>query len=126
VTAWLRRLIRPFRGVVGSRPVGRLTGWIFAHMSFLIPFERLHETETLVAFHHPNPAYRVHVLIVPKRAYASLLELPPDDSQLLREVIETVQLLVKQLGLEKGGYRLIVNGGPFQSVKQLHFHLIQE
>jgi histidine triad (HIT) family protein len=95
-------------------------------MSFLIPLERLHETETLVAFHHPRPAYRVHVLIVPKRAYASLLDLPPEDSPLLRDLMEAVQLLVKQLGLEKGGYRLIVNGGPFQEVKQLHFHLIQE
>src|SRR5512135_2687254 len=101
--AWLLWLAR-------TRLAGRLAGWIFAHMSFLIPFERLHETETLVAFHHPNPVYRVHVLIVPKRAYASLLDVPLDDSQLLRELVETVQLLVKQLGLEKGGYRLVVNG----------------
>ncbi|MEZ4510613.1 MAG: hypothetical protein R3C62_01950 [Chloroflexota bacterium] len=36
-------------------------------MSFLIPVQRLRETATLLAFHHPKPSYPLHILLVPKR-----------------------------------------------------------
>jgi histidine triad (HIT) family protein len=117
MSAWILGLAR-------SRWGGRWIGWLFTHMSFLLPLDRLVETSTLVAFHHPKPAYPVHILIVPKRAYASLLEVAPGDTDFLADVIETVQKLVRDLDLEPGGYRLITNGGPFQEVKQLHFHLV--
>ena len=55
----------------------RLIGWIFTHMSFLIPVTRLRETSNLIAFHHPSPSYKFHVLIVPKREVASLAQLDP-------------------------------------------------
>ena len=103
---------------------GRVIGWMFATMSFAIPVKRLRETETLLAFHHPSPAYPVHVLIVPKRACASLLDLRPGDADFLRDLVAVVQSLVLELGLEPKGYRLVANGGEFQDVKQLHFHLI--
>ena len=31
-------------------------------MSFAIPVKRLRETETLLAFYHPKPAYPFHVI----------------------------------------------------------------
>jgi len=99
-------------------------GWMFAHMSFALPLQRLRERETLLAFYHPSPAYPVHILIVPKRACASLMELQARDAAFLGELLEVVQELVRELKLEEGGYRLIVNGGDFQEVKQLHFHLV--
>jgi histidine triad (HIT) family protein len=114
---WLLRLAR-------TRRMGRCIRWVFEHMSFAIPVKRLRETDTLLAFHHPNPAYSVHILIVPKRAWGSLLELESNDSAFLRDLIETVQILVRDLGLDAGSYRLIANGGGFQDVAQLHFHLV--
>jgi histidine triad (HIT) family protein len=95
-------------------------------MSFLIPAQRLYETDTLVAFYHPHPAYALHILIVPKRAYASMLEVKPEDGAFLRDLVLAVQALVGSLGLEKKGYRLITNGGTYQDVAVLHFHLISE
>ena len=35
-----------------------------------------------------------------------------------------VQSLVAELDVEGPGYRLIVNGGGYQGVPQLHFHLV--
>lgn len=93
-------------------------------MSFAIPVKRLRETETLLAFYHPNPSYAVHVLILPKRAWASLLEMQAGDAAFFKDLIETVQGLVRELGLEEQGYRLIVNGGAFQDVGMVHFHLV--
>jgi histidine triad (HIT) family protein len=99
-----------------------LIGWIFAHMSFAIPVQRLRETEALMAFYHPKPAYKFHVLLVPKKAIASLKEFDSRDSVFLTDLYSTVQSLVDEFHLS--AYRLIVNGGEYQDFPQLHFHLV--
>jgi histidine triad (HIT) family protein len=101
-----------------------LIGWLFAHMSFAIPVRRLRETETLMAFRHPKPAYPFHVLLVPKMAILSMQELDPSDTAFLSDLYSTVQSLVKEFQLP--AYRLIVNGGEYQDFPQLHFHLISD
>ena len=93
-------------------------------MSFAIPVKRLRETETLLAFHHPKPAYPFHVLLVPKKAVLSLKELDSADTAFLIDLYSTVQNLVNEFQLP--AYRLIVNGGEFQDFPQLHFHLISD
>jgi len=99
--------------------------WILKYMSFALPVKYLHETPTLLAFHHPNPVYPLHILLVPKKAIASLIELDPlIDSNFLIDLYATVKILVLNFNLEKVGYRLIVNGGQFQDFPYLHFHLI--
>ena len=99
-----------------------LIGWMFAHMSFAIPVKKLRETETLMVFYHPKPAYPFHVLLVPKRAVKTLMEFDSTDSAFLTDLYSTVQSLVKEFHL--AAYRLIVNGGEHQDFPQLHFHLI--
>jgi len=99
-----------------------IIGWIFEHMSFAIPVNRLRETNTLMAFYHPKPSYAFHVLLVPKKSVASLQEFDPKDSAFLTELYSTVQSLVQEFHLS--AWRLIVNGGEYQNFPQLHFHLI--
>ena len=106
-----------------SRFARYIIGWSFAYMSWMIPVDRLHETDSLIAFYHPSPTYTVHILIVPKRAYANITAVSPDDTQFHSDLFVTVAKLVKDLSLEKS-YRLTCNGGAFQDVPQLHFHLI--
>jgi len=103
-----------------------IIGCFFAHLSFMLPVQRLRETSTLIAFKHPKPAYPVHVLLVPKKALPGLGDLSPADDVFLVEVFQTVGSLVEELDLNARGYRLIVNGGKYQEVPQLHFHLIAE
>lgn len=100
----------------------RLIGWVFEHMSFTIPVNRLRETETLIAFHHPKPAYPFHVLLVPKRAIATLKDFDSTDLAFLTDLYSTVQIIVDEFQLP--AYRLIVNGGEYQDFPQLHFHLV--
>ena len=115
--SWLLHLAR-------SHLVGWLIGWIFAHMSFVIPGKRLRETDTLIAFPHPNPSYPVHILLVPKKAAKSLIDLDDTDGEFLADLFRIVQDLVEEMDLEITGYHLIVNGGKYQEVQQLHFHLV--
>lgn len=107
-----------------SRVAGRLISWIIAHMSWLISANRLRETDTLLAFYHPQPAYPVHILLVPKRAIAGLTAVQPTDADFLLDLMQTTQSLVAELNLEACGYRLIANGGAYQDVPHLHFHLV--
>ena len=96
-------------------------------MPFALPFNRLRETSTLLAFHHPNPAYPLHVLLVPKKPIATLSALDPAaDGAFLTDVFATAQGLVEQFHLAEGGYRLIVNGGKYQDFPYLHFHLVSD
>jgi histidine triad (HIT) family protein len=107
---------------LGQHIIARL----FTKMDFLIPVQRLRDTPNLLAFYHPQPAYPLHILIVPKRELAGLQDLSSEDQGLLFEIFQTVQSLVTELDLDKAGYRLIVNGGKNQDIPILHFHLISE
>jgi histidine triad (HIT) family protein len=100
-----------------------LIAWILTHMSFLLPAKRLHETDTLLAFHHPNPSHPFHIMLVPKKDIRSFADLEPADP-FLADLVRTVQSLVAEHHLT--AYRLIVNGGEYQDFPHLHFHLISD
>ena len=93
-------------------------------MAFLIPVDRLRETPTLIAFYHPAPSYAVHILIVPKRRQRDLTALTAADADFTVELFQTVASLVDDLHLS--AYRLICNGGEYQDVPHLHFHLVSD
>lgn len=104
---------------------GWLIGIMLEYFSFALPVRRLHETAHLLAFHHPRPAYPFHVLIVPKKRIRSLSEADPA-LPFMSELWAAVQYLVQEFHLELCGYRVIVNGGQYQDVPQLHVHLISQ
>jgi len=91
-----------------------------------LPQNVLRQSERLVAFFHPSPAYPFHVLLVPKKTIPSLGALGMEDQGLLVELVQMVSSLVIEFGLEENGYRLIVNGGKYQEAAQLHWHLVAE
>jgi len=101
-------------------------GWFFTHMSFILPFDRLLESENLLVFHHPKPSYTLHILFIPKKTISNLANLQPEDNSFLSELFASIQEIIVKYDLEQYGYRLIVNGGQYQEIPQLHFHLISE
>jgi histidine triad (HIT) family protein len=101
-------------------------GLVFAHMSFALPVRRLRETDALIAFYHPRPSYPTHILLAPKKSIRSLSDLTSIDQDFLVALVECVQSLVDELGLQEPGYRLIINGGGYQEVPHLHIHLVSE
>lgn len=99
---------------------------VLSHFSFVLPVDKLEETDSLLAFHHPHPSYALHILLVPKRAYRSWMELEVQESGFLQDVVVVSQRLIERFNLEEAGYRLIVNGGKNQEVDVLHVHLISD
>jgi histidine triad (HIT) family protein len=90
-----------------------------------IPARIEHEDDLCLAFHDVAPQAPVHVLVIPKRAIASLADVVPDDAALLGHLVVVAAGLAARLGLAEG-YRLVVNCGSDggQSVDHLHVHLL--
>jgi histidine triad (HIT) family protein len=122
VAAAASLLLRIARSKIG----GFIIRWTFAHMTALLPFNKLHETKLVLAFYHPQPAHNTHILIIPKRAIKSFTDLSEADLPVVNDIIMTAQHLVQELQLAAKGYRLLVNGGAYQDVKQIHFHLVSD
>ena len=116
----MEHLYRIAKSKIGSR----LVGLVFSHGSNLLPVERLIETENLIAFYHPKPSHPIHILLVPKMVIRELVDLNDKHDEFILDLIRTVQILVERLSLKDSGYRLILNGGEYQEVPQLHFHLV--
>jgi histidine triad (HIT) family protein len=93
------------------------------HLPFALSVKRLCETDSLLAFFHPQPSYPFHVLLVPKQAVRSFSDLNPA-SPFLADLVTAVQSLVGEHHLT--AWRLIVNGGEYQEFPHLHFHLVSD
>ena len=87
-----------------------------------IPSEFIYEDDYAVAFNDLSPQAPVHVLVIPKRHFASLNEV--DDVELLGRVMNAVRETAKKLGLTD--YRTVINTGSQagQTVFHLHVHLL--
>jgi histidine triad (HIT) family protein len=91
-----------------------------------LPAEIAFEDEEVLAFHDINPQAPVHVLIIPKRLISRINDTSPNDENLLGRLLLTGKQLAAELGIEKSGYRLVINSGPDagESVPHLHVHLL--
>ncbi|MGE4218082.1 MAG: histidine triad nucleotide-binding protein [Alphaproteobacteria bacterium] len=92
-----------------------------------IPCKKAFENEHALAFHDIAPQAPVHILVIPKGAYVTADEFAARASEAeLAGFMRAVAAVVKEAGLEAGGYRLIVNNGGHghQEVPHLHFHIL--
>lgn len=91
-----------------------------------IPCNKVYEDEHCLAFHDINPQAPVHVLVIPKGAYVSMMDFTANASDAeIAGLYRGVGIVAKELGLEEGGYRTLNNNGEdaFQEVPHLHIHV---
>ena len=91
-----------------------------------IPSAKVYEDEFVYAFRDIAPQAPVHVLIVPKKHMANILELAGDNAGIADAVVNAVKIIAEQEGIVQSGFRVITNCGRdgAQSVEHLHFHLL--
>lgn len=89
------------------------------------PCRKVYEDEHVLAFHDIRPSAPVHVLVIPRKHIATLLDLTPDDQTLMGHLSVTLPVIARQLGLERG-FKLHVNTGRAggQEVFHVHYHLL--
>ena len=102
-------------------------GWVvrlaFSRLSMLLPVRLIAETRTVIVFEHPAPSWSPHILLVPKRPIRSLRQLRPNDVALFGEMVRLAFSLAATRNLYERGFAVLVNGGAYQDVAQLHLHL---
>jgi histidine triad (HIT) family protein len=93
-----------------------------------VPAREVARSEHAMAFHDVNPQAPVHVLVVPLDHAATAAEAMAGTNG--QAVIAGVMALgirvARELGLEAGGYRLVINTGADggQTVGHLHLHVL--
>lgn len=92
-------------------------------LSGLVPVERVAETGHVLAFHHTQPYWPVHLVVTPKRHIPSLANLQPDDLRIAQEMLAVAADLCRQVTEQHGGCRLSTNVGDYQTTKHLHFYI---
>jgi histidine triad (HIT) family protein len=91
-----------------------------------IPADIVVENDHGLAFKDIRPVAPTHALVIPKKHITGIHEATAADGALLGELLLLARTAAEKLGLEKTGYRLVVNQGPDagQSVFHLHVHVL--
>ena len=90
-----------------------------------IPSRIVYEDADVFAFEDIGPQAPTHVLICPRKHFASLDEAAPEDQAVIGKLQLVAAELARKLGLVNG-YRTVVNTGrgAGQTVFHLHLHLL--
>lgn len=92
-----------------------------------IPCKQAYESTHVLAFWDIAPKAKVHILVIPKGAYATASQFygTATDGEIL-DFARAMATIPKQLDLETNGLRWITNQGKYghQEVPHFHMHLL--
>ena len=88
-----------------------------------IPSTKVYEDEKVYAFRDIDPQAPNHVLIVPNKHLANILEC---DAETAAALVDGIREVAKIEGVQEDGFRISSNCGKHgcQSVSHLHIHLM--
>lgn len=91
-----------------------------------IPSPRVYEDDQVIAIRDINPQAPVHVLLLPRTHFASLMDAREQDAELLGRIALVAARVARQEGIATRGFRLVTNTGADggQAVAHLHLHLL--
>ena len=86
----------------------------------------VYRDESVVAFRDIRPQAPVHILIVPRKHVATILDLEANDQAVVGQIFLVIAKLAREQGIAESGFRVVVNSGvdAGQTVFHLHFHLL--
>ena len=82
----------------------------------------IHEDATSVAFHDINPQAPVHILVIPRKHFASAQETEEADEPVLGHLHRVATKLAREFKITDG-YRIVLNTGLGAGQSVFHFHL---
>jgi histidine triad (HIT) family protein len=91
-----------------------------------LPADMLYQDDELMAFHDAYPQTSKHVLVVPKKHISCLNDVTDLDVPMMGRMINLAVDMAKKEGIDKSGYRLVINCGKEggQVVQHLHLHVL--
>ena len=92
-----------------------------------LPCKKVHETHYSLAFHDIAPQAKIHVLVIPKRAYVSWDDFSANATKEEQaDYVAAIGATARKLGIDTSGYRILANHGrdSHQEVPHLHVHIL--
>ena len=91
-----------------------------------IPSAFVFEDDKVIAFRDINPQAPVHILIVPRRHIATLMDLTEKDKEIVGHIYLVAKKLAEKEGVSEKGFRVVANcnADAGQAVFHIHFHLL--
>ncbi|MZQ76343.1 MAG: HIT domain-containing protein [Peptoclostridium sp.] len=91
-----------------------------------IPSNKVYEDEKVLAFRDIKPVAPVHILVVPKKHYASIMDIAGEEMDITAHVSTVIQRIAKEEGIAADGFRVVINCGKNggQEVDHLHYHIL--
>ena len=91
-----------------------------------IPANIVHADERAVVIEDIGPAAPTHLLILPRKHVANVLDLTEDDDALIGHIHRLAARLAREKGFADAGFRIVTNtnAAAGQTVFHLHFHLL--
>jgi histidine triad (HIT) family protein len=91
-----------------------------------IPCAKVYEDDNVLAFDDINPMAPVHVIIIPKKHIATLMDIDVENIDVVGNLMSTAQKVARIKNISDRGFRTVINcneeGG--QVVFHLHMHLL--
>jgi len=89
-----------------------------------VPSTKVYEDDLVYAFDDIKPLAPVHVVVIPKEHYESLNDLK--DQDVWFSMLKAAQEVARIKGIDKTGYRTVVNCGKdgTQIIWHLHLHVL--
>jgi histidine triad (HIT) family protein len=89
-----------------------------------LPCQKVYEDEHVLAFRDIRPQAPVHILVIPKGAYASLDDFAAEGSEAeLAALLRAAGKIAREQGLAETGYRILANHGRDGHQEVPHFHV---
>ncbi|MCS7232397.1 MAG: histidine triad nucleotide-binding protein [Elusimicrobiota bacterium] len=105
-----------------------MEGCIFCKISSKeVKSEIIYEDEDFLVFKDIKPQAPVHLLLIPKIHIDNINSIMSLDSiKNFNKIFYIIKEVTEKLGVDKDGYRLVVNNGKNagQEVNHLHFHIL--
>ena len=87
-----------------------------------IPCMKVYEDDVCLAYLDINPDSDGHTLIIPKKHYKDIYDIPNDTLSHIYDISKKImKLLEEKLGCD--GFTLLQNNGSIQEVKHYHLHI---
>lgn len=91
-----------------------------------IPSTVVHSDDQVVAFRDIAPRAPTHIVVIPRAHIGSAAELTDEHATLAGHLLAVAASVARAEGIAEGGYRIVINVGPWggQTVGHLHLHLM--
>ena len=92
----------------------------------IAPAQIVYQDDRATAFQDIQPQASTHILVVPNEHVESLNAAEHTETELLGLLLRVATRVARDAGIDRSGYRVVINTGPDsgQSVFHLHLHVL--